>query len=147
MKNTFTQETLAWLELNSYQIDNPNIGGKYGNSALAKASREANISVMRELLDSKVDLEVRNIDGNSVLWNSCFSGSDEATKMLIEADIELDSINDNGVTALMYCASSGKEAMVAMLLEYGADKEIENLDGFRAIDLAVTPKIYKLLRG
>ena len=27
-----------------------------------------------------------------------------------------------------------------------ANKEIENLDGFKAIDLAVTPAIYKMLK-
>ena len=55
-------------------------------------------------------------------------------------------MNDNGVTALMYSASAGKEDMVKLLLEAGANKTIENLDGFKAIDLAVTPKIFKMLK-
>jgi ankyrin repeat protein len=55
-------------------------------------------------------------------------------------------MNDNGVTALMYSASAGKEDMVKLLLDFGANKDLENLDGFKAIDLACTPKIYKLLK-
>jgi ankyrin repeat protein len=55
-------------------------------------------------------------------------------------------MNDNGVTALMYSVSAGKDDMTKTLLEFGADKTIENLDGFKAIDLAVTPKIYKMLK-
>jgi ankyrin repeat protein len=142
----FTDYTLGWLEANNYSIIALNMGGKYGNTALAKASREANLDVMRELIDVKVDLGIRNIDGNTALWNGCFSGNDEVVKMLIDSGIELDSINDNGVTALMYCASSGKENMVRMLLEYGANRELENLDGFKAIDLAITPRIYRMLK-
>lgn len=55
--------------------------------------------------------------------------------------------NDNGVTALMYCASAGKADMVKLLLEFGAKTEIENLDGFKAIDLAASAKIYKMLKN
>jgi len=44
-------------------------------------------------------------------------------------------------------ASGGKDDMVKLLLEAGANKELENLDRFKAIDLACTPKIYKMLRG
>lgn len=67
-------------------------------------------------------------------------------ELLVKAGIALDSMNDNGVTALMYSASAGKEEMVRILLEFGANTSLENLDGFKAIDLAVTPRIYKMLK-
>jgi ankyrin repeat protein len=66
---------------------------------------------------------------------------------LVEAGINLNNKNDNGVTALMYTASAGKEDMTEVLIKFGADKEIENLDGFKAIELSATPKIYKMLKG
>jgi len=46
----------------------------------------------------------------------------------------------------MYSASAGKEDMVKLLLKAGANKELKNLDDFKAIDLAVTPRIFKLLK-
>lgn len=66
--------------------------------------------------------------------------------MLIDAGIEIDTPNVNGVTSLMYAASSGKETMVQMLVDAGADVSIKNPDDFTALDLAVTPKILRLLR-
>jgi len=47
----------------------------------------------------------------------------------------------------MYVASSGKELMVKMLLDAGADVHIKNPDDFTALELAVTPKILRMLRA
>lgn len=139
--------TKKWLEQNGYDINNINKAGKYGNSALMKAAREAKPDIVKEVLALDPDLEIKNIDGNTALWNACFGQDYKCVELLVKAGIKLDSANDNGVTALMYSASAGKEDMVKLLLQFGANKEIENLDGFKAIDLAVTPKIFKLLRG
>lgn len=46
----------------------------------------------------------------------------------------------------MYCASAGKEDFVELLLQNHANTLLESLDGFKAIDLAVTPKIVKMLK-
>lgn len=139
-------EVLKWLEKNDYSFKEINKVGEYGNSALMKAVREANEVVTKEILNLNPDLEIKNIDGNTALWNACFGQNYECVRMLVDAGIDLNTMNDNGVTALMYSASSGREDMVKLLLDANANKDIENLDGFKAIDLACTPKIYKLLR-
>ncbi len=142
----FSITTLKWLEENQYNLEDINQVGKYGNSALMKACREAKPEIVKEILESKPNLEIANIDGNTALWNACFGQNYECVELLVKAGINLDKMNDNGVTALMYSASAGKEDMVLLLLKYGADKELINLDGFKAIDLATTPRIYKLLK-
>jgi ankyrin repeat protein len=142
----FSEETIKWLVENDYDIKDLNRVGQYGNSALMKAVREAKSDIAKELIDAKVNIELKNIDGNTALWNACFGGDYKCVELLVKAGIELNSKNDNGVTALMYSASAGKEDMVKLLLEFGADKAVENLDGFKAIDLACTPKIYKMLK-
>lgn len=143
----FSKNTITWMEQNDYDINDINKVGQYGNSALMKAVREAKSDVAKELIDAKADLEITNIDGNTALWNACFGQDYKCVELLVKAGIKLDSKNDNGVTALMYSASAGKEDMVKLLLEFGADKELTNLDDFKAIDLAATPKIYKMLKG
>ena len=136
-----------WLILNEYSLDDLNSVGKYGNSALMKASREANIQIVDELLALGVDLNIKNVDGNSALWNACFGNSYECFEALVKAGIDIDSQNVNNVTSLMYCASAGKEDFVELLLKYKARTDFESLDGFKAIDLAVTSKIVKLLKN
>ncbi|MFA6741539.1 MAG: ankyrin repeat domain-containing protein [Arcobacteraceae bacterium] len=136
-----------WLIQNEYPIDDLNAVGKYGNSPLMKASREANIVIVDELLSLNADLNIKNVDGNSALWNACFGNSYECFEALVRAGIDIDSQNVNDVTALMYCASAGKEDFVELLLKHNARTDFESLDGFKAIDLAVTAKIVKLLKN
>ena len=136
-----------WLIQNEYPLDNLNAVGKYGNSPLMKACREANIKIVDELLALNADLNIKNVDGNSALWNACFGNSYECFEALVEAGIDINSQNVNDVTSLMYCASAGKDDFVELLLKYNAKTDFESLDGFKAIDLAVTPKIVKLLKN
>lgn len=144
---SFSDITKTWLKENEYDINDLNKQGKYGNSAVMKASREGQTKIVKELIEKGVNLDIKNVDGNSALWNACFASSFDCFQALIDAGIEIDSKNDNGVTALMYCASAGKDDFVKLLLENGADATLENLDGFKAIDLAVTPKIFKMLKN
>ena len=94
-----------------------------------------------------VDLNVKNIDGNSALWNACFGDSYACFEALVSAGINIDSQNVNNVTSLMYCASAGKDIFVELLIKHKANTELMSLDDFKAIDLAVTPKIVKLLKN
>ena len=142
-----SETTLLWLSSNGYDSNDLNLVGKYGNSALMKAVREANVDVVKELISAGLDLEVKNIDGNTAIWNACFGGDFTCVELLVKAGINLNSQNDNGVTALMYCASSGNEEMTRLLLAFHADSSISNLDDFKAIDLASTPTIYKMLKA
>jgi len=142
----FSKETLEWMDINDYNPKTINFSGKHGNSALMKAVREAKSDIASELIEAGANLELRNVDGNTALWNACFGQDYKCVELLVKAGIKLDSMNDNDVTALMYSASAGKVDMVKLLVEYGADKSIENLDGFKAVDLAITPTIYRLLK-
>jgi ankyrin repeat protein len=142
-----TSNLKEWLTKNEYSHDNLNGVGKYGNSAIMKASREANLSIVDELISLNVDLNVKNIDGNSALWNACFGDSYACFEALVSAGIDIDSQNVNNVTSLMYCASAGKDIFVELLIKHKANTELISLDDFKAIDLAVTPKIVKLLKN
>ena len=144
---SMTNKLKEWLTSNEYDLNDLNSVGKYGNSALMKLCREGNIELVKEILSLGVDLNIKNVDGNSALWNSCFANSYACFNELIKAGIDIDSQNVNGVTSLMYCASAGKEDFVELLLKNGANCELENLDGFKAIDLATTSKIVKLLKN
>jgi ankyrin repeat protein len=141
-----SETTIKWMEENDYTPDAIDESGKYGNTALMKAVREARSDIAEELINLGANLETKNVDGNTALWNACFGQDYKCVELLVKAGIRLDSMNDNDVTALMYSASAGKADMVKLLLEYGADKDIKNLDDFKAVDLAITPTIYKLLK-
>ena len=138
--------TLQWLEANGYTPDNLELQGNYGNTALMKAAREGDAAIVAELLEAGADVGRTNVDGNTALWLACFGDNPEVVERLITAGIPVDTVNVNGVTELMYAASSGKERMVEMLLQAGADPMLKNPDDFTAVELAVTPKILRMLR-
>lgn len=136
-----------WMMVYGYDPENINDTDDYDNTPLMRAAREGNLGALRELLDLGADMSRINTDGNTALWFACYADCPNAMKMLLDAGIEVDTQNDNKVTPLMYAASSGKEAAVEVLIEHGADATLKNLDDFSALDLAVTPKILRILRN
>lgn len=141
------QETLKWLKENDYTLESIDYQGNYGNTALMKASREGDLQIVSDLLDKDADIHLKNVDGNTALWLACFGENTKIVELLISKGIEIDTLNVNGVTPLMYAASSGKENIVSLLIDAGANVRIKNPDDFSALDLAVTPKILKMLRN
>lgn len=142
-----THRTRRWLKKNDCDPKNLDLQGSFGNTALMKASRQGDLMIVKELLDYKVDIHLKNIDGNTALWAACFGNNPEIVTLLISHGIEIDTRNINGITPLMYAASSEREKIVEILINAGADITLKTPDDFKAIDLAVTPKILKLLRN
>lgn len=144
---SFGIKTQVWFKRNNYNLCDINAAGVYGNTALMQAAREGNVEIVKELIHLDAILDIKNDDGNTALWNACFGESYECFDALVKAGIDINSQNCSGVTVLMYSSCTGKEDFVEMLLNAGADTQIENIDGFKAIDLAVTPKIVSLLKN
>ena len=148
--NILSPELKNWLQEKHYNSENLNQQGENGDSALMKITRVGNLAWIKELLKAKVDLNLKNNDGNNALWFACFGNFYEAIDLidlLVAADIDIDNQNDNGATALMYAASSGKLEIVQQLLKHGANKELQNLDDFKAIDFASTQAVWRVLKN
>ncbi|MEM8718159.1 MAG: ankyrin repeat domain-containing protein [Cyanobacteria bacterium P01_G01_bin.39] len=141
-----SQATELWLQEKGYSTDNLNDKASHGATALIVASREGAIDVVRDLLDSDIDINLTNNDGNNALWFACFKNDLTLMRLLIDAGIEINNQNDNGVTVLMYAASSGKVDAVKLLLAAGANPDLKNLDDFRAFEFSSTVEILQLLR-
>lgn len=142
-----SQSTESWLEKKGYSSDNLDLDQpKNGATALIVASREGAIDVVRDLLANRVNLNLRNNDGNNALWFACFQNNISLIRLLINAGIDLDNQNDNGVTVLMYAASAGKTEAVKLLLDAGANHYLRNLDDFSALEFSSTVEIFRLLR-
>ncbi|WP_419770963.1 MAG: ankyrin repeat domain-containing protein [Candidatus Marinarcus sp.] len=137
----------VWFKRNEFNICDIDGIGKYGNTAIMQAAREGNIEIIKELLQLEANLNILNEAGNNALWNACVSDCKECVEALIEAGIDLNTQNINGTTPLMYCACTGKEYFVELLIQKGANTQLLDLDGFKAIDLAVTPKIIAMLKN
>ncbi len=145
--NRLSVATEIWLQKKGYGVANLDEQRDNGATALIVASREGEINVIRDLLASNANVNLRNNDGNNALWFACFQNNLPLMALLINGGIEIDNQNDNGVTVLMYAASSGKTDAVRLLLNAGANPHLRNLDDFRAIEFASTVEILNLLRN
>lgn len=144
---TFSETTTHWLLANGYTPDHLDRQGENGDTALMKATRQKELTVVKELINRGADLNLTNDDGNNALWYACFGNDYILLDLLINSGVNINNQNDNGATVLMYAASAGKEEMVKLLLSCDADPELKNLDDFKAIDFASTIEVLRILKN
>jgi len=117
-----------------------------GNTPLLQAALEGSEVMVKRLIEAGVDLYAVNNDFNGVFFNACYAENPAIIEMLFAAGGDINDINENGETPLMYAVSASKTKSVAALLRLGADRAIQNMDGFCAIDFAVNREIFNRLR-
>jgi ankyrin repeat protein len=67
--------------------------------------------------------------------------------VLIEMKADLDIQDEDGWTALMYAAVEGHAALVSAIVKAGANKNVKNVDGRTAADLAEQRKYTEVIRA
>jgi ankyrin repeat protein len=110
-----------------------------------EAAALGRIDRLRELLDEDPSrANAFGEDGFHPLGLACFFGHTEAARLLLErgADVNALSTNEHVQTAAIHAATAaaGDEAtryeLVKLALEHGADPNLQQGGGFRAIDAA-----------
>lgn len=93
-------------------------------------------AVILILEQSKVDVEVRNRMGLTVLSAAAFKGHVDIAKHLVKAKADPNAANDSGQTPLMFAALTGRTEMVKYLLEAGAKPTAKDKVGNTPASLA-----------
>ena len=89
--------------------------------------------VTRLLEQPGIDVNVRNIDGETALIRAVENGNIDISKMLLDAGADVNVRNNDGNTALILASRTGKEAIVEMLL---TDNSYWDDDGIYRIVMA-----------
>lgn len=144
--NALSDTLSKWLADCGFDQENINSRIDNGMTALMQAAYLAEGSIVEELLQAGIDINLVNNDGNNALWFACVSEDLAIIKTLIDNGIEMDHCNDNGATSLIYASSAGKYSVVQALVNAGANVRVETLDGFTALDSAATLEILKFLK-
>ena len=103
---------------------------------ILKICRSGSIEDIRQAIDSGVNLNVRNNNGDTPLIFAAQKNTAEAVEILINAGANVNVQDNSGNTALIYAASYNSGDVIDVLLENGADKNIINNSGHRASDYA-----------
>ena len=90
--------------------------------------------VVREMLKGDLMLDTKDEMGRTALMEACLGYKQDVIDLLLIAKADVNLADNNGCTALMRAAYAGYTGLVIQLLDYGADKDMEDEDGRKAID-------------
>lgn len=120
-------------------LDDLDVAGPDGTTALHWAARDSNLEAIRMLLEGGADVDAANRYGVTALSLAVTSGNAEVVKVLLEAGADPDHALPEGETVLMTAARTGNADVVRILLEHGADLEArEHYYGETALIWAVS---------
>lgn len=111
--------------------------------ALIAAAENNRIDIVRFLLQlnetskGAVDLEIRDLHGDSALIRAAREGHTQIVELLLKAGADPDGTNHRGTTALMSAAYHGKCETMESLIKGGASLELE-INGFRNAALSAS---------
>jgi hypothetical protein len=95
-------------------------------------------SVKRLLSIRNINVNVKNVNGNTPLHYAVRNGHVEITRLLLENGAEVNVKSVGGFTPLHWAAWNGHVDILHLLVENGADLEVQNNDGRRALHIAAS---------
>ncbi len=93
---------------------------KPGHIRLIEAAEEGNLELIRQLVESGVDIDAFDFPTGTALCAAAANNQIEAAKLLIELGADLEK-TDDGPTALLKAVRDGHEEMASLLLHHNAD--------------------------
>lgn len=115
----------------------------YDNYYLFTAIRFNNLEKSSELINSGMDLNIRDEEGDTPLIKAVTHGRIQIVKELIDADVDLDIQGKKGNTALIWSSISYNIDIMKLLIEGGCDWNIKNNHGDDFLDYAKYNAKYK----
>ena len=88
----------------------------------------------------RIDYNMRNSDGMTLLHEACYQGNTQLIKFLLDKSVDIDSKNLKGNTSLTFSIYRKFESNTALLLNAGADPTVVNVEGLIPFDYALETK-------
>ncbi|MFW6211098.1 MAG: ankyrin repeat domain-containing protein [bacterium] len=94
------------------------------------------VKILKMILEAGIDIDSRDMYGNTSLMVRAACGDTEGLKKLIELGAGINCSSDNGMTPVMHAVRNGHYNTAAFLLKTGADIKIKDRSGKIAADYA-----------
>jgi ankyrin repeat protein len=91
------------------------------HAALADAAEQGDLTGMRRLLGTGVDINAAQVDGTTALHWAAYRDDAGTVALLVRAGANVNAVNRYGVAPLAQACKNGNAAMVKLLLQAGAD--------------------------
>ena len=134
----------SFVEVSQYLVANGadlNAKPESGMTALMLAmnpnSEPDSLAIATAILDGGAQINASSGGGNTALMEAGHKGLTKVVELLIARGANVDAQNKYGETALIVSSLEGAEpAVVKALLTAGANKDLTDVDGFTAFDMA-----------
>ncbi|XP_059167490.1 ankyrin repeat domain-containing protein 50-like [Physella acuta] len=118
-----------------------------GWTPLLVAVKNANVAVVRLLLQAGADVNWTNRKGQSALLFAVHNVDLEVVELLLQCQADVDQAHvGDGTTALYFAARSGSASLVRMLIRAGANVNLANSEGVTALMKASDRGYYDTVR-
>ena len=108
-------------------------------TALHHTAGQCHDSTVQILLESGIDIDVRNRYGRTALFGAVGSGHEETVRLFLEYGTDIHITNNAGWSVLHIAAFYGHVSVGALLLDHGADIDYQT-DGMTPLHIAVLRK-------
>ncbi|VDI29599.1 Hypothetical predicted protein, partial [Mytilus galloprovincialis] len=116
-------EVVAVLLKNNAGINNINT---HNETPLHIASGKGYVKIVQELLKKdSIDINIRNISGNTPLHNACMIANIKVVELLLQAKPEVGLANNDNNTALYIACQRNLYPIVSLLLKYTGSVDVE----------------------
>lgn len=106
-------------------------------TALHVVVSRGNVEVIKSLLDSGIDINIRNSKQQTPAHIAANTGNKEVLKLLISSGADINARDKNGNTPLHFASSKGRKKIVEILLENRAEPNVKNNRDETPLHLAV----------
>lgn len=135
------EESLRCLQILLQVKANANLTNEDNATALILAAQyNADAKKLELLLEQKVDVNVKDKNGNTALMYACLHGRIKNVKILVEWQADLALVNNAGYTPVM-CAISHSE-IVDFLVNAGANLHVISQNGKTALSIVMRDKFF-----
>ncbi|MGF2735813.1 ankyrin repeat domain-containing protein [Marinobacter sp. DUT-1] len=101
-------------------------------------ARNGGTRMLQPLLEAGVPVDIRTSDGDSLLMLATGHSHTDTVRFLLEKGANPNLANNQLRTPLMSAAMTNEVGILELLLQAGADPQVTDRDGARALDLAET---------
>lgn len=118
----------------------------YNENNFFKCVEKGDLAAVKLFLTAKMNVNVKNAEGETPLYVACVRGHREVAEFLILKGADVNAANSSGYRPLFRDCEKGWLKVAELLISKGADVNAANISGLKPLNVASSEEMKALLR-